>query len=46
MVGLILHNWGSDPIQSECLYMNFMNSSYDGVRGDLNDFLGIGTTYG
>ena len=45
-VGFILHNWANDPIQSEYLYMNFMNSSYGGVRSDLNDFPGSGNAHG
>lgn len=44
--GDILYSWGSDENQSKYPGMNFMNSSYNGVRGDLSDTPGIGNGYG
>ncbi|RYO87223.1 hypothetical protein DL764_008889 [Monosporascus ibericus] len=44
--GDVLHSWGSDENQSKYSYMNFMNSSYDSVRGILTDTPGSGRGYG
>ncbi|TVY56053.1 putative carboxypeptidase suro-1 [Lachnellula cervina] len=44
--GDVLYSWGSDTDQSQYPYMNFMNSSYDDVRGILTDTPGVGNGYG
>ncbi|KAH8901508.1 Zn-dependent exopeptidase [Thozetella sp. PMI_491] len=44
--GDVLYSWGSDENQSKYSYMNFMNSSYNSVRGVLTDTPGSGTGYG
>jgi murein tripeptide amidase MpaA len=44
--GDVLYSWGSDDNQSNYPYMNFLNSSYDGVRGILSDTPGSGRGYG
>lgn len=44
--GDVLHSWGSDDNQSQYSYMNFQNSTYDGVRGILTDTPGSGKGYG
>jgi hypothetical protein len=44
--GDVLYSWGSDENQSRFPYMNFLNSSYNGVRGILTDTPGSGNGYG
>ncbi|PBP25194.1 Zn-dependent exopeptidase [Diplocarpon rosae] len=44
--GDILYSWGSDENQSEDPAMNFLNHTYDGVRGVLSDTPGSGSAYG
>lgn len=44
--GDVLYSWGSDDNQSKYSYMNFQNSSYNGVRGILTDTPGSGNGYG
>ncbi|KAB8294102.1 hypothetical protein EYC80_009554 [Monilinia laxa] len=44
--GDILYSWGSDTNQVSYPYMNFLNSSYDAVRGIVNDTPGSGSAYG
>ncbi|RYO87312.1 hypothetical protein DL766_005768 [Monosporascus sp. MC13-8B] len=44
--GDVLHSWGSDENQSKYPHMNFMNSSYNSVRGILTDTPGSGRGYG
>lgn len=44
--GDVLYSWGSDENQSKYNTMNFLNSTYNGVRGVLTDTLGSGSGYG
>ncbi|KAK0124740.1 hypothetical protein ONS96_008622 [Cadophora gregata f. sp. sojae] len=44
--GDVLYSWGSDENQSKYSTMNFLNSSYNGVRGVLTDTPGSGNGYG
>ncbi|KAH7128078.1 hypothetical protein B0J13DRAFT_483599 [Dactylonectria estremocensis] len=44
--GDVLYSWGSDENQSNYPYMNFLNSTYNGVRGILSDTPGSGRGYG
>lgn len=44
--GIVLHSWGSDENQSRRPYMNFMNETYDSVRGLMPDSLEEGKAYG
>ncbi|KAH9213323.1 putative zinc carboxypeptidase A 1 [Leptodontidium sp. 2 PMI_412] len=44
--GDVLYSWGSDENQSKYPTMNFLNSTYNGVRGVLSDTPGSGTGYG
>jgi hypothetical protein len=44
--GDVLYSWGSDENQSTFPYMNFLNSTFNGVRGDLSDTPGVGRGYG
>ncbi|CAL3963140.1 unnamed protein product [Diplocarpon coronariae] len=44
--GDVLYSWGSDENQSKYPYMNFLNSTYDGVRGIISDTPGSGNAYG
>lgn len=44
--GDVLYSWGSDENQSKYPYMNFMNSTYNSVRGVLTDTPGTGKGYG
>lgn len=44
--GDVLYSWGSDENQSEYPTMNFLNSSFDSVRGILTDTPGSGRGYG
>ncbi|KAJ1325277.1 carboxypeptidase T [Microdochium nivale] len=44
--GDVLYSWGIDDNQSQFPYMNFQNSTYDGVRGILTDTAGSGRGYG
>ncbi|KAH7021416.1 zinc carboxypeptidase [Microdochium trichocladiopsis] len=44
--GDVLYSWGSDDNQSKYPYMNFLNSTYDSVRGILTDTPGSGKGYG
>ncbi|PQE19776.1 carboxypeptidase a protein [Rutstroemia sp. NJR-2017a BVV2] len=44
--GDVLYSWGSDENQSRYPTMNFLNSTYNGVRGILTDTPGSGTGYG
>ena len=44
--GDVLYSWGSDTNQAEFADMNFMNSSYDSVRGILKDTPGEDGGYG
>jgi murein tripeptide amidase MpaA len=44
--GDVLYSWGSDENQSNYPYMNFLNTTYDGVRGILSDTPGSGRGYG
>ncbi|KAH7134143.1 hypothetical protein EDB81DRAFT_92461 [Dactylonectria macrodidyma] len=44
--GDVLYSWGSDENQSKYPSMNFLNSTYDSVRGDLTDTPGKGKGYG
>jgi hypothetical protein len=44
--GDVLYSWGSDENQSKYPYMNFLNSTYNGVRGILTDTPGSGNGYG
>lgn len=44
--GDVLYSWGSDENQSKYPTMNFLNSSYNSVRGVLTDTPGTGTGYG
>lgn len=44
--GDVLYSWGSDTNQVQYPYMNFQNSTYDGVRGILTDTPGSGRGYG
>ncbi|KXJ87099.1 hypothetical protein Micbo1qcDRAFT_167830 [Microdochium bolleyi] len=44
--GDVLYSWGSDTNQVQYPYMNFQNSTYDGVRGILSDTAGSGKGYG
>ncbi|EJT76459.1 peptidase M14 [Gaeumannomyces tritici R3-111a-1] len=43
--GALLHSWGSDHNQMRKPYMNFMNSSYDSVRGLMPDDPASGAVY-
>ncbi|KAG9244828.1 hypothetical protein BJ878DRAFT_504408 [Calycina marina] len=44
--GDVLYSWGSDENQSKYAYMNFLNSTYNSVRGILSDTPGSGSGYG
>lgn len=44
--GDVLYSWGSDENQSKYPTMNFLNSTYNGVRGVLSDTPGSGNGYG
>ncbi|KAG4442549.1 hypothetical protein IFR05_001961 [Cadophora sp. M221] len=44
--GDVLYSWGSDENQSKYPTMNFLNSTYNGVRGVLSDTPGSGSGYG
>lgn len=44
--GDILYSWGSDDNQSRFPYMDFKNTTYNGVRGVLSDTPGTGSGYG
>lgn len=44
--GDVLYSWGSDDNQSRYPSMNFMNASFDGVRGILSDTPGTRGGYG
>ncbi|KAK0112607.1 hypothetical protein ONS95_014350 [Cadophora gregata] len=44
--GDVLYSWGSDENQSKYSTMNFLNSSYNSVRGVLTDTPGSGNGYG
>ncbi|KAH8734213.1 hypothetical protein BGZ61DRAFT_527575 [Ilyonectria robusta] len=44
--GDVLYSWGSDDNQSRYPYMNFLNSTYNSVRGVLSDTPGSGRGYG
>ncbi|KAH8848291.1 hypothetical protein MCOR27_011089 [Pyricularia oryzae] len=44
--GDVLYSWGSDTNQEKYDYMNFHNSSYNAVRGLVNDVPGRGRGYG
>jgi hypothetical protein len=44
--GDVLYSWGSDENQSTYPYMNFLNSTYNTVRGVLTDTPGSGSGYG
>ncbi|KAM3065144.1 hypothetical protein ACMFMG_006096 [Clarireedia jacksonii] len=44
--GDVLYSWGSDENQSRYSTMNFLNSTYNNVRGILTDVPGSGTGYG
>ncbi|KAH6695017.1 peptidase M14 [Plectosphaerella plurivora] len=44
--GVLLYSWGSDSAQTRKPYMNFMNSSYDSVRGLMPDDPATGAVYG
>ncbi|QSZ35951.1 hypothetical protein DSL72_007073 [Monilinia vaccinii-corymbosi] len=44
--GDVLYSWGSDTDQVSYPYMNFLNSSYNSVRGILSDTAGSGSGYG
>ncbi|PVH71795.1 putative zinc carboxypeptidase A 1 [Cadophora sp. DSE1049] len=44
--GDVLYSWGSDENQSKYSTMNFLNSTYNGVRGVLTDTPGSGSGYG
>ncbi|PBP21208.1 hypothetical protein BUE80_DR007754 [Diplocarpon rosae] len=44
--GDVLYSWGSDENQSDDPRMNFLNRTYDGVRGILGDTPGAGSAYG
>ncbi|RAL67161.1 hypothetical protein DID88_007939 [Monilinia fructigena] len=44
--GDILYSWGSDTNQASYPHMNFLNSSYDAVRGIVTDTPGSGSAYG
>jgi hypothetical protein len=44
--GDVLYSWGSDENQSKYPTMNFLNSTYNGVRGILTDTPGSGKGYG
>ncbi|KAF4830490.1 Zinc carboxypeptidase A 1 [Colletotrichum tropicale] len=44
--GTVLYNWGSDENQLRKPYMNFMNESYDAVRGLMPDTPSDGGFYG
>ncbi|KAH7304086.1 hypothetical protein B0I35DRAFT_445863 [Stachybotrys elegans] len=44
--GDVLYSWGSDDNQSQYPYMNFLNSTYNSVRGVLSDTPGSGRGYG
>ncbi|KAH7409737.1 hypothetical protein BKA64DRAFT_406058 [Cadophora sp. MPI-SDFR-AT-0126] len=44
--GDVLYSWGSDENQSKYSTMNFLNSTYNGVRGILTDTPGSGSGYG
>ncbi|KAH7309249.1 hypothetical protein BKA65DRAFT_170588 [Rhexocercosporidium sp. MPI-PUGE-AT-0058] len=44
--GDVLYSWGSDENQSKFPSMNFLNSTYNGVRGVLTDTPGSGSGYG
>jgi hypothetical protein len=44
--GDVLYSWGSDENQSKYPYMDFLNSTYNSVRGILTDTPGSGSGYG
>ncbi|KLU88850.1 carboxypeptidase A [Magnaporthiopsis poae ATCC 64411] len=44
--GDVLFSWGSDTNQDEYPYMNFLNSSYNSVRGIVGDTPGVDNGYG
>ncbi|KAI6374417.1 hypothetical protein MCOR32_005482 [Pyricularia oryzae] len=44
--GIVLHSWGSDENQNRRPYMNFMNDTYDSVRGLMPDKPEEGRVYG
>jgi hypothetical protein len=44
--GDVLYSWGSDTNQAKYPYMNFLNSTYNSVRGVLSDTPGSGNAYG
>ncbi len=44
--GDVLYSWGTDTNQGKYPTMNFMNSSYDSVRGIVSDTPGSGRGYG
>lgn len=44
--GDVLYSWGSDTNQSRFPRMNFLNTTYNGVRGILSDTPGTGNAYG
>jgi murein tripeptide amidase MpaA len=43
--GVVLYNWGSDESQKDIPGMNFMNSTYDSVRGLMPDDPSKGIVY-
>ncbi|KAK2016196.1 zinc carboxypeptidase [Colletotrichum eremochloae] len=45
-VGVVLYNWGSDENQLRKPYMNFLNDSYDAVRGLMPDTPSTNGIYG
>ncbi|KAI9650856.1 hypothetical protein NHQ30_000891 [Ciborinia camelliae] len=44
--GDVLYAWGSETNQVSDPKMNFLNATYNSVRGDLSDTPGVGTGYG
>ncbi|KZL87324.1 zinc carboxypeptidase [Colletotrichum incanum] len=45
-IGVVLYNWGSDENQLRKPYMNFLNESYDAVRGLMPDTPATNGIYG